>query len=122
MLVDGGGNDLNDGCECRQCDAVMEEIITADAEQGAMADFVEQIVDDGYNVALMGYYKMPGNAEYGFDQCNDEPRCLVAALSIAGRALRAGHFHLIFAKWSVHRALHRPMMRTRSIPRPRGGG
>ena len=72
VLVDGGGNDLNDGCECRQCDAVMEEIITADAEQGAMADFVEQIVDDGYNVALMGYYEMPNNAEYGFDQCNDE--------------------------------------------------
>lgn len=86
VLVDGGGNDLNDGCECGQCDALLTEIVAADGSTGAMAELVEQIVDDGHDVALMGYYEMPPDAEFGFDRCNDELEVLLSRYeSLAAR-------------------------------------
>lgn len=72
VVLDGGGNDVNDGCGCGQCEALQTELISADGTSGQIVDFVTQLVNDGSNVMYVGYYEIPGDAEFGFDRCGDE--------------------------------------------------
>ena len=72
VLVDGGGNDMNDECACGDCGDNIDSLVSADGAEGAVVDFVEQVLEDGVKVALMSYYPMPDDAEFGFDRCNEE--------------------------------------------------
>jgi len=92
MLVDGGGNDLNDLCGCGTCDAVMERIISSDSTSGLLPDFVIEVADSGVQVAIMGYPDIPESAEYGFDRCGDE----LVELSSRQAALAGLHEGIIF--------------------------
>lgn len=72
LLVDGGGNDVNDRCECGDCDAVLDAIVSADGSTGALPDFAREVADAGTEVLIMGYYGLPDGAEFGFDRCGEE--------------------------------------------------
>jgi len=72
LVVDGGGNDLNDACECGDCDALMDELIDADGTGGLVPEFVGEVVDTGVRVAWMGYPELPADADHGFSSCMDE--------------------------------------------------
>jgi lysophospholipase L1-like esterase len=72
VVVTGGGNDLNDLCGCGECVDVLDALIAADGLSGEIPDFVKGIAADGIDVMLVGYYEVPSDADYGFDQCGDE--------------------------------------------------
>ena len=72
LLMDGGGNDLNDRCGCGDCGAVMDELLTADGSAGVIANVVEEVAAQGIKVLFMGYPELSEGAEFGFDRCGDE--------------------------------------------------
>lgn len=72
VVVTGGGNDLNDLCGCGECDSVLDALIAADGTSGEIPDLVRNIVSDGANVMLVGYYDARSDADFGFDRCGDE--------------------------------------------------
>lgn len=72
VIVDGGGNDVNDECACGDCEENIDGLVNEDGTAGEAVDFIEQVLDDGVKVALMSYYPMPEDAEFGFALCNEE--------------------------------------------------
>ena len=73
VLIDGGGNDLNEGCGCTDdevCNDIINDIIVEDGSGGLIYDVVERATEDGHNVALLGYYEDSVDSEFG--NCNDE--------------------------------------------------
>ena len=73
VLIDGGGNDLNEGCGCTDnevCNDIIDSIVAEDGSEGLIYDVVERIIADGHNVALLGYYEVSVDSEFG--NCNDE--------------------------------------------------
>ncbi|MEZ4317535.1 MAG: SGNH/GDSL hydrolase family protein [Myxococcota bacterium] len=71
VVIDGGANDLNSGCECGDCDGLMARLASEDGTTGAMPDLVDRWVAEGADVLLLGYYPVPDSAWYGFDRCFD---------------------------------------------------
>lgn len=69
VIVDGGGNDLNEGCSC-ECDTELDALVSADTLTGAMPTLVEAAVADGARVILFGYYEPAPGSE--FAPCDQE--------------------------------------------------
>jgi lysophospholipase L1-like esterase len=69
LVLDGGGNDLNDLCGCGACDAVLDDIVTEDGRGGILPAFLGPVAESGVQVAFMTYPQIPGTAEFGFDRC-----------------------------------------------------
>ncbi|MEM9519355.1 MAG: SGNH/GDSL hydrolase family protein [Actinomycetota bacterium] len=69
VVFDGGGNDLNDRCGCGACSAIADSILSADGTSGVLAEFAEELVVDGRQVAVVGYYEVPPGAAFGFAAC-----------------------------------------------------
>ena len=76
VMLDGGGNDVNDECECGDCLDNIDTMISADGSTGDWVGFIEGILNTGSRVALMSYYGMPADAEFGFHRCNEEVEIL----------------------------------------------
>ena len=73
VLIDGGGNDLNEGCGCTDdevCNDIIDVIVAEDGSEGLIYDIVERATGDGHNVVLLGYYEVSVDSEFG--NCNDE--------------------------------------------------
>jgi hypothetical protein len=79
VVMDGGGNDLNDRCGCGECDAVQDQV------ESAFADFVAERRSEGLSVVIWGYYGIPDGAEFGFARCTEA----VTELSRRQQALAA---------------------------------
>ena len=71
VVVNGGGNDIMDRCDCRNCGRVMDRIISHDGQTGALRRLVDQAVEDGAMVAIVGYMNLLPAAQES-PQCNDE--------------------------------------------------
>ena len=71
VIINGGGNDLTDRCDCRNCDAVMDRLLTADGESGALRKLADRAVNDEAMAVIVGYMNLPDAAEES-PQCNDE--------------------------------------------------
>lgn len=69
VIVDGGGNDLNDA-GCADPGDSLDRLADAQGE-GAMAELVDLIRADGPQVLLLAYYPMRPGAWYGFDSCGE---------------------------------------------------
>lgn len=69
VVVDGGGNDVNQTCGCGDCGEVLDQLSTPDGQSGAMPALVDQILGDGSGVVLLLYYRMGPDPAYGFDRC-----------------------------------------------------
>lgn len=72
VVMDGGGNDLNDRCACGSCAEELDAILSADGRSGALASFVREVLSDGIPVVYVGYFDMPPTADFGFAACQDE--------------------------------------------------
>ena len=73
VLVDGGGNDLNNECECgKDCDGVLDRLVSEDGSTGELPALLDKIRADGPKVALYGYFKIDEDAYYDFDECRGE--------------------------------------------------
>ena len=71
VLINGGGNDLTDRCDCRGCGSVMNKLLSADGQSGKLRDLTERAVDDNAQAVIVGYMNLPDAAEES-PQCNDE--------------------------------------------------
>lgn len=60
VIVNGGGNDLLFGCGCGHCDRLLNRLISADARQGAIPEFVAQLQHGRAQVFYVGYMRNPG--------------------------------------------------------------
>ncbi|MEO1107481.1 MAG: SGNH/GDSL hydrolase family protein [Pseudomonadota bacterium] len=58
-IVNGGGNDLMLGCGCTRCDAVLDNMISADGQRGQIPQFLRQIRATGTRVIYVGYLRSP---------------------------------------------------------------
>lgn len=70
VVMNGGANDLNEGCGCQACEATLSELVSADGHAGAISQWVDEIRAMGSRVAYVGYYEIPLGTE--FDDCEDE--------------------------------------------------
>ena len=71
VVFNGGGNDLTDECGCTDCDAVMDELLSADGSSGALYRIAERAESDGANAVVVGYMNLPREAEES-PECDDE--------------------------------------------------
>lgn len=78
LVMDGGGNDLNDLCGCGGCDSVLDALVSADGASGAVPDLVIPTAASGTRVAIVGYAGLPDGAEFGFSECGEELEALSA--------------------------------------------
>lgn len=87
VILDGGANDLNKQCGCSEsCDVVLDILSSKDGSQGEMIDLVHKVLLSGTQVLMLGYYPMPEEAWYGFEECGEELEELNKRYSrIAGR-------------------------------------
>ncbi len=71
VVIDGGANDLRNTCGCNQCDAVLDQLISANGQSGAIPDLARKAATGPTRVLLMGYY---GTSIAGgsFAACADE--------------------------------------------------
>ena len=81
LLLNGGGNDLNETCGCDVCAQTLDELVSVDGQTGAIARFVDQVRALGVKVAFVGYYDLPEGAFFGFDACDDELEVLRSRVS-----------------------------------------
>ncbi|MEM7154149.1 MAG: SGNH/GDSL hydrolase family protein [Myxococcota bacterium] len=69
VLVNGGANDVGDGCGCGDCVGQVDAIISADVGDGAMVELIDRIEADGAGIVLLGYYDIPPGE---FSDCDEE--------------------------------------------------
>ncbi|MFT4606667.1 MAG: acyl-CoA thioesterase-1 [Urechidicola sp.] len=67
--MNGGGNDVNDKCDCNACEGVIDKMISSDATTGKLPSLVSQIQQNGNKVVFVMYPQIPIGAQYGFDRC-----------------------------------------------------
>jgi lysophospholipase L1-like esterase len=72
VVVQGGGNDLVEGCGCGPCGATIDRLVGPDGARGAIAQLTRRIRDHGASVLLWSNYEMPSDAPFPFGRCNDE--------------------------------------------------
>lgn len=73
VILDGGANDVNKQCGCvESCEVVIDILSSKDGSQGAMVELVQQILLSRAQILMLGYYPMPAEAWYGFEECGDE--------------------------------------------------
>lgn len=56
VIVDGGGNDLLPACGNSNAPAILDALISADGQQGAIPAFVNRAATNGAQVIILGYY------------------------------------------------------------------
>ena len=76
VVFTGGGNDLNDKCECGDCSGVLNGLLSSDGSSGAVAEAVDVLRDSGVSVLFLTYYDLPPTADFGFANCGDESQAL----------------------------------------------
>ena len=69
VIVNGGANDLGEGCVCGSCLSQVDAIVNSTAQTGAMVDLVNTLTVGATEVVLIGYFKpMPGSEFEGCEQ------------------------------------------------------
>ena len=91
VIIEGGANDLGDGCGCGDCLAVVDRLISTDSTGGAMVEFLDRVRGDGNRIVLLGYYRIPPAAAE-FVECDEE----FAALNGRYQAYAAAHDGVVF--------------------------
>ena len=76
LVMDGGGNDVNDTCACGDCGAVMDQLLSADGSKGAFVDLLDGKATLFDKAIVVGYPTPAANAQHGFDRCHEELKVL----------------------------------------------
>ena len=82
LILSGGGNDLNDTCQCNNCDQVMDELVSSDGQNGAIPELMDEVGSTGVKVAFVGYMDLPADVD-DFAECRDELSELRSRLSLS---------------------------------------
>ena len=59
VVVNGGANDLSINCDCSDCGAVLDRLISEDGRQGAIPSLVADLRRKGSRVIWADYYTSP---------------------------------------------------------------
>ncbi|MEM8591627.1 MAG: SGNH/GDSL hydrolase family protein [Pseudomonadota bacterium] len=70
VVVNGGANDLAAECDCADCSAVLDQLITADGQLGEIPDFVKEVRADGAQILWAQYYDSPVGGG-PFSECSE---------------------------------------------------
>jgi lysophospholipase L1-like esterase len=71
VVLNGGINDLNQDCDCDECDDVLNSIVSEDGQTGDVPDLIDRATADGAQIVLVGYAELDPEARWGFGVCND---------------------------------------------------
>ena len=73
VLLTGGGNDLNNECECGvDCSDDIDRLISEDGRAGDIPRLIGRLLEESERVLLYGYYELGPDSNYGFDECLSE--------------------------------------------------
>ncbi|MBT6180125.1 MAG: SGNH/GDSL hydrolase family protein [Deltaproteobacteria bacterium] len=86
VVFTGGGNDLNDRCECGDCNGVLNELLSSNGADGAVAEAADAIRETGAKVMFLTYYDLPSTAQFGFANCGDESEALAERAAAMAQA------------------------------------
>lgn len=95
VVLDGGGNDLNDKCGCNACDDELDALISLNSQSGVIPDLIARMRADDAQVVYMQYPEIPADAESGFAQC--EQAFMELAYRVNQLALNTEGFWLVDA-------------------------
>ncbi len=59
IVLDGGANDLSTGCDCTDCGAVLDRLVSQDGRLGAIPALVSDLRGTGARVIWADYYTSP---------------------------------------------------------------
>jgi len=83
VMMTGGGNDVNDQCDCGNCDAILDNRISSDSTSGLIPEFVTKtLLPNGHKVVYLLYPDLPDCASGGFENCADEIAILESRLDL----------------------------------------
>ena len=77
VVINGGANDLLFECGCGRCARVLEDMLTPDLRNGAIAGLIEAAIEDGAKVMLVGYHAGRSGGHL-FSGCRQDVTELVA--------------------------------------------
>ena len=89
VLIDGGANDVGDGCGCGSCMSQVDRIIDTSLLEGVMVDLIDRVVEDGAQIILLGYYTVISKE---FAGCEDE----AAAINLRYQLLADQNPHVTY--------------------------
>ena len=93
VVLDGGANDLLQGCGCRAgCAPLLDRLIAPGGGGGLIVDLVRRARGDGAEVLLLGYYDGPSFGQSVFTACADELAVLNGRLSALAGGLSGVRF------------------------------
>lgn len=93
VVMNGGANDLNAGCECSDtCGPLLDRLVSEDGTTGALPALADQWSETGADVWMLGYYPVKDSAWYGFDACFDTITELDARVARAAEQRPGVHF------------------------------
>lgn len=72
VVMMGGGNDLNAECGCGECSEIQDALLGPNGDSGRIFEFVNLAARNGRKVMFVGYYEVPTDAWFGFNECGDE--------------------------------------------------
>ena len=71
VIMNGGANDVEEDCGCGECDVILDDIISPDANGGRLPEFVRGLQDQGIGVIYLGYFQI-GIEDTDSAECVDE--------------------------------------------------
>lgn len=77
VVLNGGANDLSVGCDCNDCAATLDQLISADGTRGAIPALVSDLRARGSQVVWADYYTSP---RYAGTDCEGPYRMLETRL------------------------------------------
>lgn len=91
VILNGGGNDLWLGCGCKECDRMLNRLISEDVSSGEIPELVARLRDTGARVAFIGYLRTPGKSS-PIEACTDIGDAFEARIKTMAKANKGVFF------------------------------
>lgn len=91
VVLNGGGNDLWLGCNCNDCGARMNKMISQDGSKGVIPSNVAKLRATGAQVIYLGYLRSPGVGSI-IEHCRDDGDELERRLARMAQGMNGVHF------------------------------
>lgn len=64
LLMNGGGNDMRDECDCTACEDELDALVSADGTAGDLVEFADEVASAGVPVFYFFYPELPPGTEF----------------------------------------------------------
>lgn len=64
LLMNGGGNDMRDECDCTACADDLDDLVSADGTGGDLVEFADEVAGAGVPVFYFFYPELPPGTEF----------------------------------------------------------